>query len=513
MKELLTLLKYGLRSPVISPKKTNRKRISNLLFPILAVSVYGIPLSMLFYETFKSIAQIHIGKYNLASIIVVQWSALMALMFVLSFFPSLVSTFVKNDEIRLLLTMPIRRSTIVLYQAILTLITQSIVVVMYLFVVPSYALSTGKSLVLAVVSSVLMCLVLLFLSILLASIFGLWMSRSSAKKMNILSLILTVAVFVLVTQLLPNLVSKTNTGTLPGLINIGERLLSPFNPVAWPIIGLENPIYIVFLLTSLIMLWFASLKVSEGLEFEEKGIKQKRKSVTTQSHGGIFFKDLRLMIRHERGIFMLIYPVVFSVIFVFTTNSFTTPLFITIIISTMYVSLNTAILMKQEFLSWPFMKLLPIDCSKVLMPKLIIPAGLYSVISSGLVVFLQIYFKVPWMVYLLIPLIFVMYTFAAVFGLNLLLKEREKTEMENPAKILSTGHVFLIEGVVIALALGMVLPVTLYIYARQQLFSLFKTNFLVILLGIGLPVLLCLILIFIIFKYVKKLSLLIDRIE
>lgn len=512
MKDLLTLLKYGLRSPVISSKKTNRKRISNLFFPVLAVGVYGIPLSMLFYETFKSIAQIHVGRHDLASIIVVQWSALMAVMFVVSFFPSLVSTFVKNDEIRLLLTMPIRRSTIVLYQAVLTLVTQSIVVVMYLFVVPSYALGTGKNFILAVISSVLMCLVLLFLSILLASVFGLWMSRSTARKMNILSLILTVAIFVLVTQLLPNLATRTNT-TLSGLIRIGERLLSPFNPFAWPIIGLESPMYILLLLISLVVLWFASIRVSQKLEFEEKGIGQKRKSVTTQSRGGIFFKDLRLMLRHERGIFMLIYPIVFSVIFVFTANSLTVPLFITIIISTMYVSLNSALLMKQEFLSWPLMKLLPIDCSKSLMPKLIIPAGLYSVISSGLVVFLQIYFKVPLMVYLLIPLIFVMYTFAAVLGLSLLLKEREKIEMENPAKILSTGHVFLVEGIVIALALGMVLPVTLYVYAKQQLFSLFKTDLLVTLVGIGLPVVLCIILIFIIFKYVRKLSLLIDEIE
>lgn len=515
MREIMILLKYGLAGSTGSSRKLHDKRkksIPSLFFPMIAVGIYGVPLGFLFIDFFKVAKDIAMDHTNLATIFVASWSVLMAGMFILSFVPSLVNSFVKNEEIQLLLTMPVKRSTIVLYQAILTLILQSFAVVMYLFVVPAYAIATGKNLLVSIFLSFTMCFVLLLVSICLAAFFGLWMQRSTARRMNFFSLLLTVVLFLIVTQSLPNLRSiGVNAQSI--LTKTGLKMLSRFNPLVWPILALDNLFYVIPLFTVIFVLWFVSLRISEKITFENREITHVRRYEKTVSRSSIFSKDLKLLFRYEQGVFMLVYPIAISLVFAFTTKSFVSPLFISIIISTMYVSMSSAMLMKQEFMAWPLAKIMPLTNSQILMPKMIIPAGLYSFIMIVLALFLQLYFKLSWVFYFIVPIVFVMYIFASILGVHFFMKEKGKNTINNPSRILNTSHIFAVEGVVLATTTGSVLPMVMYMYNKHLLLTIFKKEILVDLIGIGLPVLLTVVLIFLIIKYFKRLFLIIERIE
>ena len=515
MRQLIVLLKYGLAgSTNFSSKSRGRmkKPISNLFFPVVAVFAYGLPLGLFLTDFFKMAKDVVVGQSDLATIFVANWSVLMAGMFILSFVPSLVNSFVKNEEIQLLLTMPVRRSTIVLYQTVLTLIVQSFTVVMYLFVIPAYAVATGKNLFMSIFFSFAMCFMLLLISLFIASFLGLWMQRSTARRMNVFSLLLTVVLFLVVTQSLPSM-KNMNANTLSLLIKTGLKVFSGFNPFVWPILALDNFLYVILLFAAIFVLWFISLKISERITFENREITHLRRRENTTHRPGVFSKDLKLLFRYEQGIFMLIYPIAVSLIFVFTTRSFVSPLFISIVISTMYVSMSSAMLMKQEFMAWPLAKIMPLTNSQILMPKMIIPAGLYSLITVILALFLQLYFKLSLTFYLIVPIIFVMYAFASILGIGFFMKEKEKNTISNPARILNTSHIFAIEGIVLAMAAGSVLPLIMYMYNRQSLLTILRKEILVDLVGICLPISLTVILIFLIRKYFRRSFLTIEKME
>ncbi|MFN3283126.1 MAG: hypothetical protein ACK40Q_02685 [Pseudothermotoga sp.] len=515
MRELIVLLKYGLAGSTNSLRKSRDKKkrsISTLFFPIIAVGVYGLPLGFLFTDFFKAVKDITVGETNLAALFVASWSVLMAGMFILSFVPSLVNSFVKNEEIQLLLAMPVRRSMIMLYQAVLTLILQSFAVVMYLFIVPAYAIATGKNLFMSILTSFLMCFVLFLVSICLAALLGIWMERSTARRMNILSLLLTVILFLIIIQSLPNM-GNTSTGVQSILTQTGVKVFSKFNPLIWPILALDNFLYVIPLFLTGLVLWFISLRISEKIAFENREKTHTMKREKTVARSSVFSKDLRLLLRYEQGIFMLIYPVAVSLIFAFTTKSFVSPLFISIIVSTMYVSMSSAMLIKQEFVAWPLAKIMPLTSSQILMPKMIIPASLYSFILIILVLFLKVYFALSWAFYSVVPIVFVMYVFASILGIHFFMKEKQRGMISNPSKVLNTPHVFTVEGIVLATTFGSVLPLTMYLYNRHLLLVIFKKEIFVGLIGIGLPISLTFILIFLIRKYFKQLFSIIDETE
>ncbi|HPP70997.1 MAG TPA: hypothetical protein PLK95_09775 [Pseudothermotoga sp.] len=515
MKEFIVLLKYGLKGSqrfVGKPSVRKRANVSGLFLPIIAIAVYGVPLGLLFYDLFKSLKDVIVGNVDLATLFVANWSVLMAGMFILSFVPSLVNSFVKNEEIQLLLTMPIRRSTIVLYQAILTSVLQSFSIVMYLFVVPTYALSTQRNFLMSIFVSLMMCFMLILLSILLAVLVGLWMRRSTARRMNVFALLVTVLIFIAVTQSLPQL-NNINSSAVSLLTRTGHKLLSAFNPFVWPVLALNNYFYVFPLFLTTLVLWFVSLKISQQMTFEDKTVSSVKKSEKKFSHAGVFAKDLRLIFRYEQGIFMLIYPVAVSLIFAFTTKSFLTPLFIAIVISTMYVSMNSAMLMKQELAAWPLAKIMPLNTSQILMPKMIISPALYSLVMLALAAFLQAYFKLSWKFYLLVPIVFTMYVFASVLGVQFLLREKTKIQIANPSKILNTSHVFLVEGIVLGMTVGSVLPLTMYLYNRELLSKILKTDLLVHLIGVGLPLAMTVLFVLLIRRYSRRLFSMVDEIE
>lgn len=270
MRELMILLKYGLSGSTSSLRKSRGKKkrsISTLFIPVIAVSVYGLPIGFLFTDLFKVVKNVAVGDTNLATLLVSGWSVLMSGMFILSFVPGLVNSFVRNEEIQLLLTMPLRRSTIVLYQAVITLMLQSFTVVMYIFVLPAYAIATGKSLLVSVLAGFTMFFMLFLVSVCLATLVGVWMQRSTARRMNILSLLLAVILFLVITQSLPNM-ARAGTGAQSALIQTGLKVFYKFNPLIWPVLVLDNFFYVIPLSTMVLALWFVSLKISGRIAFE-----------------------------------------------------------------------------------------------------------------------------------------------------------------------------------------------------------------------------------------------------
>lgn len=483
MNQLIILLKYGLKGS--SSVFTGKQRSSRSFFSLFISIIAYLPISFVFYDFFKSASQIQIGRYNLATVFLSYWSILMGGIFIVSFVPSLVSSFVRNEEIQFLLTLPVKRSTIVFYQMILTLVLQSFTVIVYLFVVPIYSLIMKKSILFGILNAFLMCFFLLSISVLLASLLGLWMSRSTAKKITVIGIILTLIALFTAIQF-PDMVS--NQQSLEKFVKIGQIFLSKVNIFSWPILAISGEyIYTFYLAILCTGSWFLCLRVSEMLTFEEISAKKKKVSKKYSGLNGFYWKDLKLVFRHHQSIFMIIYPVVFGLIFAFSNRWFVSPMLITIVISTMYTSMNSALLMKQEFETWPFCRLLPLTSAQLIMPKIIIPSLIYTIIFAGMTAFFQAFFHTPLSIYAIIFVVFILYVFASTFGAYLFMKEARKVEISNPSRILNIKDVILLEAISFALSIASILPLSLYMFSQKTLSDLFGSQLMTILVGVFLP--------------------------
>ena len=137
MKKFLILLKYGLSGSSATHTDSRRKRgkVSAALMPIIASTAFGIPMILLFGRSFYLLKDVQIAGTDLATFLVSMWSTVVGVLFLGAFVPSFVTSFLRNEEVLMLLTLPVKKSAIVLYQMILTLMMQSITVVMYLFTI------------------------------------------------------------------------------------------------------------------------------------------------------------------------------------------------------------------------------------------------------------------------------------------------------------------------------------------------------------------------------------------
>lgn len=508
MRQLLILLKYGLKTSTRFSGKV--RRFPNIVFMIVASLAFGLPIASMFFEMFKVLSNFPVGKYDLSTLLAAQWSLVSGLLFLASFTPSLVNSFVRNEELQLLLTFPIKRWTIVSYQMFLTLILQPLPIVLYVFVLPAYALSHGKNLFLGLMGAILFTLMLLSLSIIFSCLAGLILNRSTAKRLTVVSLVVTVVLFLMVSQFLPSYAKNLLNNDISSLNFSLRSLIHPLNPFGWPVRAIDEPSYMVFMLLFIFLFSFTAMLVSERLTFEQEGFTKTVKR-TAISGGGMFWKDIKLFLRNEQSLFTLIYPVAFGIPFAIATRSFVPALLVVTIISGTYVSYSSAMLMKQELSCWPLPATFPVSELHLFMPKLFIPSIIYGTIFLGLLVFFQIWFSLPLSVYVFLPFVFILYGFASILGTFFYLKQPSRGEPTNPSRILSPTKVLTIQGIILLTSSACLLPISGLF--QPLLREVFKSPFLVTVLTYALPVVSSVVMIVLMRKVFKRIEDLLRQIE
>ncbi|WP_448516042.1 hypothetical protein [Pseudothermotoga sp.] len=456
MRQLFVLLKYGL-STGYRRRGGRSGRLPSSIVTIVASLLIGLPLASMFFEVFKILSSVTIGSYDLSSLLVFQWTFLSGLLFLASFVPSLISSFSRNEEIQLLLTFPVKRWTIVAYQMILTLSLQPFAVVMYLFVFPAYVVARGGNLFLGILVAFLFVLLMLSVSVLLSCVFGFFVSRPVARRFTVVSLIASVVLFFLATQFLPNYARSLLTRDPTALSSAILKFMHPLNVFAWPIKAMDEPIYALFMLILSFSLSLLSSPLAEKLSFEQVSFIGRHKTAIFKG-GKMFWKDARLMARSEQGLFMLVYPIAFAVLFGLSLKSPVPALVISLVLSGMYAAYNSAMLTKQELSVWPLPLVFPLRDVDILLPKLFVPSLIYWALFSALLVFFKFWFSMPAVVFLFVPMVLVTFVFSSTLGMFFYLRQSSKVELSNPSRVLNFTKTMIIQGLLLVIALVHLLP-------------------------------------------------------
>ncbi len=503
MRELRILLKYGLKGTY---QGRNRKRSSqSILLIIVFASVYGFPLSSIFHEIFKKTSSIFINGIDFPTLLISYWSTLSIIMFLTSFFSSLVSSFVKNEEINILLTYPISRASIAIYQMILTFVSQAFVLVMYFSVFIAYSTATGRNIPICLLSLILMSICTFFISLILSASIGLFMKRSTARAMNIVSLLLSVVIFLIATQLLPGLLNTLVESELEKFLRVGQILLSPVNVFAWPILAtLEKYEYLVGLIVLTIAAGFVGLKIAYKLTFEQNERQKMNKRLLMIENLDFTKKELKILVRQSQTIMMFFYPTALCLIFSYATKSIPSSIFFTVITSAFYVSSAAALLSAQELQIWPMPRVLPINMRFVVIPKIFLPPTLFALIFTATLFLLQLLFNIPWIFHLLTPLVFILYLYASTLAVDVTFKYGKGTGILNPSRVIPVNRVFEIQIFVMLTSIFIVAPTLLYIGLGEIFKKYLRTDLLINLVGLVLPISTAIFLIFIVHKKTRS---------
>ncbi|MGB9790164.1 MAG: hypothetical protein ACPLTP_05990 [Thermotoga caldifontis] len=456
MRQLLVLLKYGLGARY-SRRDGGTRRSFGFVALVVSSFIIGFPLGSLFFELFKVLSAVRISTYTLSTLLMVQWSILSGLLFLISFVPSLINSFARNDEIQFLLTFPIERWAIVAYQMVLTLALQPLTVVMYLFVFPAYVVACGGNLFYGFLVAILFVFLMLSLSFLLSCVFGLFLERSQARRISTAGLIVTIVLFFLAMQFLPNYARNLVNQNISFLSHALTKFMHPLNIFAWPVRALNEPFYLLIMLIVCPTLFLLSVPVAEKLSFEQKVSFRSSRRIWFGA-GKVFWKDLKILARNEQSLFTLLYPVAFGVLFGVSFRNFVPAMMLFTTLSGSYVAYNSAMLTKQELSVWPLPVLLPVKESNLLLPKLIVPSSIYLALFSAMLVFFKFWFSLPSTIFLLVPVMSTVFLFSSTLGMLFYLKQPFRSDPSNPSRVLTSTRVLTIQGIVLLLSLICLMP-------------------------------------------------------
>ena len=508
MKEVLTILKYGLKGSGIFARKKQGKGIPAFIIPLIFIFAFGIPMYLVLRESFSyllnttSVAQLEF--------IATLWCFFLTIVSITTLFPFITYSLIRNEEIEMLLSFPIARGSIIVYQTILTLMSESFLTVFFLFGFLAYTDAIGYSRTLSVFTSLTYVLLLISLSMLLAVVLGRFMGKHHARKVHMIMYFINILLFVLFSQMNPSVLKNMSfEDALKRLTSIKKFIMNPLNPAYLPILAIKHVTALLITILSVIILFILVYRLSEDISFEMT-YKKKKEVVLPERSGkalSTFSKDFKIFFRNEHMVFMMFYSIGFPLIYTFFSKDFSFSFPLMIYISSFYAALASAFLSSQEFLVIPLSKSFPVRLERLFLPKLLIPTLLYTLIY---VIFSIIYISMTdnLFVLLTVPFTFLLYLFSSYLGIRFYLKK----PTTNTKKVISGARIYVLEGLILLVGLFTSIAVYLYVCMQNSLVKFLGESF-ANLVGLALPTITSLFLIFYIFRGMKRISDIFSRLD
>ncbi|PLV56903.1 hypothetical protein [Thermotoga sp. SG1] len=423
MRELFVLMKYA------NPR--GKKGLYAVIFTALMM---GVLFYSLMGKTFEELLNRFGEEVFVASLTFS--TTLFSVMFLLGISFYLSHSLVLEEEIEFLLTLPIRRSTIVIYQMLMSLFYQAFVLITMFLNLLMLSFLTRD--LLPVLSGILHLFFLILLGSVLSIVFGRALNRSAARRLSSVVQLLAVFGFLVIVN-------------VPDFATVaGKFFVSKWNVLSYPVLSHDRPIFLIhetlLAVLSFLLFYLASRKAAfEPVSYEKKE-EQKEKRFPGR---GFFKKDFITLVREERMVYFLFYPVGFGVLMTIVGSADFGLIFASGI-SALYNATMTAMLWRKELEVWPLPRIFPVRLKDVVLSKVLVPSFLNTTVVSGYVIFLVFYQK-QFLYLSFVPVCLSLYLFVSMVGL--FLSKWEKTgQLANPAKVFSTPVVLLVQ----LLALGVV---------------------------------------------------------
>ncbi|HQC57272.1 MAG TPA: hypothetical protein PLO21_09495 [Mesotoga sp.] len=457
LNDLKLLFKYKL---FIFPNKNGTRGgfSPQLMFFLIFTCMIGIFL----WNVFGSIRGVEIDGTPIATVMAGFFLTVSGLFFIMSFSATTSYLFIRNSEIDMLLVLPVRRTSIAIYQIAISTVYQGLTLSVFLGIALSYHLRADSR----PIVGILALLALLIDTVLLASIisvaFGRFMSRAAARKLMFVVQIISGFMFFIIVQLVPR-----NPDNIPvylqKLTGAWEILANPVNLFTWSVRASGEPL---FLLLSVVMIpVFGAIfyRIAGSLKFEPLSYSRsrERRVVFSEKRGSALIRrELKIYRRYEQLIYYLFYPVIFGLIFGLISEDLTTSIFTMVLISTIFTTIQSAFLMGREYPFIETTKALPLSLERIVFIKTILPVLLGILLFTG-VLLISILVKNTTFLYLaVVPIVFVLYVTSSLLGIKGVL-ESPPDRMDNPNAFMRTKFVLLNQIICMGLSFGSIMPITM----------------------------------------------------
>lgn len=515
MNDLFLILKYGFKNKARPKNKGLFKsnsvfgNIFGYLFPAILFMLIMLPFMLNIFNN----TQIEIMPgVTFAELMGSMYIALMSLLFFLQYSPSIINTLFNNDNIEFLMTTPVKKGTIFISSAIDSFLVSGLPIGMMLSVIIAYGIASNINIFNLIISSIGYIFLMISLSLIAGLIFSYFIGKTAAKRFSQMMYFASIFAFVFMTNFIPtNQINQAQQGQLSGIFGNMTFLTGEFFPHTLLLKGLKTNVYfgLISILISILIIVLIYV-LSSKLDFVTSRKKSKNKEQKIKLTGGmpVLKKDLKLLQRDSQSLFLILYPLLFPLIFIFiNVQSMAAMNIMFIFIGSMYAAILSVGMMVNDMKIWPIPKTYPIKTEQIINNKISIPLIIFLIeyviitIISAIMGYTNIidYFMI-------IPVGLLLY-YAALYGVKTYLKN-PKRDTSNKNNVLTFKETIAFEGIVMGIGIGIFGFLTAYKINMQTPFlklSPFLTN----LIFIGVPILFIGLLIFMIRlerKNIKKYS-------
>lgn len=516
MRDLKLLYKYASRS--YKPKKERKLKLSGALMWILSLFIMAsiaLPMITVFYSLFKMLA-IPVSTLGLShhgylvDIYMFVLPLTFGLMLILTLVPSIIFTLFEADDMNFLLSMPIKRWTLFFFKASMGLSAGIFPVIMLVIVSICYAVVLELNIFIAVFGILLFLIFIFLLSLALGSAMTRFINKSTARMMSQIFLYISLIIYVVIMNVFPRQAEDPQAiaDSLGGIFNIIEGRYSWLLPTNWALFAIKGDPRVLAILGSLcLVLSVLAINLTKLTNLDSGRGKSRKKHRMELSRYPIVKKELRLLFRNPQNLFSISYAIIFPIIMTYVNRSTTSGAIFVSILATLYTATLSLQLIAEEKKIWPLPKLLPLGMSKLVQYKAVIPAAIFTMGYSAVLLISYLLIDMhPVMFISILPMAVVM-IYSSTLGLSLFLDNPQRATTPNGVSLKFKEGLFLQLNTMI-LSLGIIIPFRMWagIYSTNADLAILTELWWYRLIAYGMPWLIMIIGIVLIRRTFKKIN-------
>lgn len=379
MRELAALIRYvGLYGTWSGGKSGKGGRaLRYLLVLILGVLPPAFVVYLSNHKLYTSLQQLPSTVAQRAAPLFFNLSATMfSLFYVVGFVGNASYSLSRNEELEYLLTMPIRRTTLVIYSLLFSSSSQFLTLGFYLGAVLGYVTGTKASVFAIIARTLLQLWFLSSVASFLALLLGGSASRTFVRRLNIVLIVALIFVYFGFSYLQG--VDVSRFGESDTFARWFIFVNSDHNVLAWSFS--RSPLRLLTVLITAIGCTVAFVVTASKVAFEPSSQRTRNHSEVRRYKNSavglepVHWKDLKLLQRNEQFLFLILYPFVFGLFMVLITTGATSFVALPFLaVGVFYCAVEAGILTSSELRHWEIVGTLPLKVRTLILPKVLIP--------------------------------------------------------------------------------------------------------------------------------------------
>ncbi|WP_448376969.1 hypothetical protein [Fervidobacterium sp.] len=484
MRELTILLKYiGLSlfstysQDTSKSKKTKVKKgdkvpaRTNYALKYILVALLGVlPIAIFMFVTNYTVYK-ELSVYpDVAKAFYAMSITIFSLFYIVGFAGTGMHAFSRSEEMEFLLTMPIKRNILSIYNLIVTLASQLFTVGFFIAVALAYMIALKLNIIYFLLQTILQLIYITTISSLIAVVGGGISSKRFVRMLN--TIIMLLLIFIYLFFAYAQEIDVKQFGQNASVIKLISLANSKYNPLMWAYSN-EISFILLTLITSIatgyLFWYFSGQVIYENTQTKSKKVTAEsafKKDSFAARIGGFIWKDAKLLTRSEQFLFLILYPAIFSLFMLFTGGSSMNASIPFLAIATLYCAMESGLLTRNDFEYKEILKTLPVTARTIITPKLAIPIAINEIMLISVLIISYTLGRFDKIGLLLIPVSMALFALSALIGAYYSIIEPGKAK-NSP---FSTKATFIIEGITLGIAFGLLIPINL-LMSKAKLFG------------------------------------------